>query len=273
MLISQNYKFSQDWVWVDVVEFEWSQPFHQILTKKVNLMNQELPTLQSKIIEEVKTCGKKIKAIEDKWEATRPRTAEFTPREALDQLNIIGKEIETTNSEWVRLCKAKDLLSMELGDPNRLSGLVDDHALLKNVWSAVDEVWKHIDAINEIPLSAYQYKKVKDELDSLLEKMNEFPNRLRSHNVYDEYKALIQKYRKVNGIFQELKSEAMKSRHWRTLLNQLKIQVKFNDLILFNLWSADLIRYATIVNQILGEARGELILEEFLNGIKETWAK
>lgn len=112
---------------------------------------------------------------------------------------------------------------MELGDALRLAGLVEDHALLKSVWSAVDEVWKPVDNINEIPLSAYVYKKVKDELDGLLEKMNEFPNRLRSHNVYDEYKALIKKYKKVNDIFQELKSDAMKPRHWRTLLVKLNI--------------------------------------------------
>ena len=66
--------------------------------------------------------------------------------------------------------------------------------------------------------------------------MNNFPNRLRSHNVYDEYKALLMKYRKVNNTFLELKSEAMKDRHWKQLLQKLKIKVKFNDLILNNLW-------------------------------------
>jgi len=58
----------------------------------------------------------KIKAIEEKWEENRPRTAEFSPKEALDQLNIIGTGITTANAEWVRLCKAKELLGMELGD-------------------------------------------------------------------------------------------------------------------------------------------------------------
>ncbi len=38
-------------------------------------------------------------------------------------------------------------------------------------------------------------------------------------------------------------------------------------------WHADLIKNDKIVKDILNQARGELILEEFLNGIKETWAK
>jgi dynein heavy chain 1 len=162
---------------------------------------------------------------------------------------------------------------MELGDPLRLQTIVEDHSLLKNVWAEIHKVWQHVDQINEIPLSAYVHKKVKEGLDSLLEMMNDFPNRLRSHNVYDEYKSLLQKYRKVNGIYLELKSEAMKARHWKQLLTKLKIKVKFNDLILNNLWEADLMKNNKIVAEILNEARGELILEEFIRSIKDCWAK
>jgi dynein heavy chain 1 len=125
---------------------------------------------------------------------------------------------------------------MEIGDPLRLQNLVDDHALLKGVWGEIHKVWTTVDSINDTPLSAYVYKKVKEALEAILEQMNNFPNRLRSHNVYDEYKALLMKYRKVNNIFLELKSEAMKDRHWKQLLQKLKIKVKFNDLTLNNLW-------------------------------------
>lgn len=69
--------------------------------------------------------------------------------------------------------------------------------------------------------------------------------------VYDEYKELIQKYRKANLTFSELKSEAMKPRHWRQLLIQLKIKVNFNDLTLNNLWQADLLKNAKIVQDIM----------------------
>lgn len=187
-------------------------------------------------MDEEKNCNSKIKEIELEWEKTTPKNADFTPKEALDLLNIIGKKISTSNDEWVRICKAKELLDMELGDPLRLQSLVEDHGLLKSVWAEIHKVWQNIDQINETLLSAYVYKKVKEALDKLLEQMNDFPNRLRSHNVYDEYKSQLQKYRKVNHLFLELKSEAMKPRHWKKLLLLLKIKVHFQDLILLNLW-------------------------------------
>ena len=48
----------------------------------------------------------KIKEIEFEWEKQVPRSAEISPKDALDILNIIGKKIQTTNAEWVRVCKA-----------------------------------------------------------------------------------------------------------------------------------------------------------------------
>jgi dynein heavy chain 1 len=65
----------------------------------------------------------------------------------------------------------------------------------------------------------------------------------------------------------------MKPRHWKQLLTKLKIKVGFNDLTLNNLWQADLIKNHKVVAEILNEARGEMILEEFMRGIKDTWAK
>lgn len=48
--------------------------------------------------------------------------------------------------------------------------------------------------------------------------MNEFPNRLRQYEVFDQYKKIIANYKKVNMTLSELKSEAMKPRHWKDLL-------------------------------------------------------
>ena len=38
-------------------------------------------------------------------------------------------------------------------------------------------------------------------------------------------------------------------------------------------WHANILGNEKAVRDILNQARGEMILEDFLNGIKETWAK
>jgi dynein heavy chain 1 len=44
-------------------------------------------------------------------------------------------------------------------------------------------------------------------------------------------------------------------------------------LTLNHLWQADLFKNEKCVKDILNQARGELILEEFLRNIKDCWAK
>jgi len=87
--------------------------------------------------------------------------------------------VNSTKQEWIRICKAKELLDMELGNPRRLDDLEEDIGGLKNVWQEISKVWAIVEQINETPFSAYVHKKVKENLDEALEKMQEFPNRLR----------------------------------------------------------------------------------------------
>jgi dynein heavy chain 1 len=84
LLNSQRYQFPSDWLGIDIVEFEWNQSFQQILARKAALMEDQIPALQAKILEEERSCNGKIKEIEDLWEKSRPRTAAFSPKEALD---------------------------------------------------------------------------------------------------------------------------------------------------------------------------------------------
>jgi dynein heavy chain 1, cytosolic len=82
------------------------------------------------------------------------------------------------------------------------------------------------------------------------------------------------KYIDINKEIGELKSEAMKPRHWKDLLGKLGLkQVGFNELTVSHLINADLVLHKKIVDDVLTQARGELILEEFLRSIKECWAK
>lgn len=87
--------------------------------------------MQNKILEEEKIVHDRIKDIEEDWKVNRPYQGNVLPSRALDLLSIIGKKINTTKIEWVRICKAKELLDMELGNPKRLDELEEDLGGLK----------------------------------------------------------------------------------------------------------------------------------------------
>lgn len=156
LLQTQRFQFPSDWLWIDIVEGEWSA-FKQILSKKVQLMDEQIPTLQAKILEEEKIASTKIQTIEEDWKNKRPNEASVAPQVAIDQLGILGKRIEGAKNEWTRIYKAKELLDMdmELADPRRLDNLEEDYLNLKGVWQEVAKVWVTVEAINDTPFSAY----------------------------------------------------------------------------------------------------------------------
>jgi len=81
--------------------------------------------------------------------------------------------------------------------------------------------------------------------------MQEFPNKMRQYTVYEQFLESVKKYRKVNDTMAELRSDAMKSRHWKDLQTRLRIKVPFNDLSLSHLWQADLLKHNKTVSDIL----------------------
>ena len=116
------------------------------------------------------------------------------------------------------------------------------------------------------------HKTVKEALDIKQNELREFPNYMRSYQVYEAYTEQLKNYKKVNDILSDLRTDSMKPKHWKDLLAKLKITIKYNDLQLTDLWCADLLGRNKAVQDVLTQARGEAILENFINQIKETWA-
>ena len=66
----------------------------------------------------------------------------------------------------------------------------------------------------------------------------------------------------------ELKSEALKERHWKQLMRNLRVAWQLHDLTLGQVWAVDLQRNEAIVKDVILVAQGEMALEEFL---KMVW--
>lgn len=65
----------------------------------------------------------------------------------------------------------------------------------------------------------------------------------------------------------ELKSDALKERHWKQLMKELRVSWNLSELTLGQVWDADLLRYESAIRQVLLVAQGELALEEFLKQV------
>ena len=65
----------------------------------------------------------------------------------------------------------------------------------------------------------------------------------------------------------ELKSEAVKERHWKQLMRRLHVSWVLSELTLGHLWDIDLLKNEVVIKDMLLVAQGEMALEEFLKQV------
>lgn len=159
---------------------------------------------------------------------------------------------------------------------------------------ALKPLYAEVDEMKDKTWLSVQPRKLRQSLDELSQKLKGLPVKYKTYKSYESAKELMQNYSKVfknlgfetiqlqmNMLITELKSEALKERHWRLLMKELHVNWNLQDLtlgqvdyvlwvehrILLQVWDADIQRHENAIKQILLVAQGELALEEFLKQV------
>ncbi|XP_014066736.1 cytoplasmic dynein 1 heavy chain 1 isoform X2 [Salmo salar] len=275
LLEKQRFQFPPSWLYIDNIEGEWGA-FSDIMKRKDTAIQQQVANLQMKIVQEDKAVeGRTIDLLAD-WEKTKPVAGGLRPEEALQSLTIYEGKFGRLKDDRDKCSRAKEAL--ELTDTGLLSGseervqvALEELQDLKGVWSELSKVWEQIDQAKEQPWVSVQPRKLRQSLDGLLNELKNFPARLRQYASYEHVQRLLKSYMKINMLVIELKSEALKDRHWKQLMKRLHVNWVLSELTLGQIWDVDLQKNEMVVRDVLLVAQGEMALEEFLKQIREVW--
>ncbi|MCQ2815661.1 MAG: AAA family ATPase [archaeon] len=269
ILDKQRYHFPPNFTNMDQVESEWSK-FKQILDKKSKSMQDQIPAIQGRISDDSEKINAKIKDLEGFWSKNKPYKVD-NPTEALKVLNSAGTMLKNVKDDYTKNCKAKELLEMEFSDPNKLDGLEEDIQNLKEVWTSLNTIWAKVDALKDTPFAAVQPDKIKVALDEAAKEMSTLPPKMRTYEAYDCVEKKLQHLKKTNNVITDLRSPAVKDRHWKNINKLLQIHKNVEDFVLDDIWQADPLKYGKKLQDILDQATGELVLENFIKNSKESW--
>ena len=103
---------------------------------------------------------------------------------------------------------------------------------LKVVWSELSRIWEQIDEMKDTPWLSVHPRKLRQQMDLLLNQLKDLPARLRQYASYEYVKKLIQGFQKVIMLIVELRSDALNDRHWNTLCKQLRVSWVLSELTL-----------------------------------------
>ncbi|KAF4518251.1 hypothetical protein B566_EDAN010397 [Ephemera danica] len=275
ILERQRFQFPAAWLHADNIEGEWGA-FNEIIRRKDASIQSQVASLQMKIVAEDKAVESRTNDFLGDWERGKPVEGHVRPDEALQQLQLFESKFSRLKEERDNVAKAKEAL--ELQEPGGVSGSEDRMTVvfeelqdLRGVWSELSRIWSQIDELREKPWLSVQPRKLRQQLDTLMAQLKELPARLRQYSSYEYVKKMIQGYTKVNMMIVELKSDALKERHWKQLMRQLRVNWVLSDLTLGQVWDVNLQKNEAIVKDVILVAQGEMALEEFLKQVRESW--
>lgn len=273
LLKRQRYIFRHDWLESSVVKGKYDSMV-QILNRRSQAMEEQIPLLQSRVTAEDKNANKQRTELLSSWEKDKPLRGNTTPPAAMEVLSKFEYTLKKASTHQENLIKAKDALGLEhTAETMSLSECIDELQDLKEVWQAVMKPFEELQKIKDTPWSTAVMRKVKGGLDNLLAEMRSLPNRIRQYDAYVHLHDAVKGYISGHGLLSDLKTEALKDRHWKTILQRLGIHLQFSDITVGSLWNNGVINRKKEMLEILTVAQGEMALEVFLGEVRDRWMK
>jgi len=218
---------------------EWSA-YNEILKRKNDSIQEQLGAssllcdisiliqhliiagLQLKIVAEDKIVENKINDIVAEWESTRPVQGNMRADTAMNTINVLEGKLNRVQEEYDLVCRAKEALDLELTRHTRLEPVFEELRDLKTVWTALSGIWSQIGDLREMSWATVQPRKLREQINGLQNSTKEMPTRMRQYAAFEYVQDVLKGLLKSNIIVSELKSEALKDRHWKQLFKVLK---------------------------------------------------
>ncbi|KAH6718072.1 cytoplasmic dynein-like protein 1 heavy chain 1 [Leptodontidium sp. MPI-SDFR-AT-0119] len=272
-LVRQRYQFPADWLQVEQVDSEWTA-LNEILSRKAKIVQDQTDALRAKITAEDKVVGDKILEITGQWNEEKPVSGTIAPDVASATLMSFESRITKLHEESEMVSRAKEALDLPSSPATALAAILEEVQDFKSVWAALSTIWKSLNELRESLWTTVQPRKLRSAIDGLIKMTKEMPSRMRQYAAFEHIQNILRQFLKINPIIADLKSEAVRERHWNKIFKALKPGKRYSpiSMTLGDVWDLQLAASEVVIRDIIAQAQGEMALEEFLKQVREIWS-
>ncbi|KAK4683210.1 dynein heavy chain [Podospora pseudoanserina] len=271
-LVRQRYQFPNDWLHAEQVDGMWDM-LNELLARKSKIVQDQTDALRAKIIAEDKVVIDKINEVAVQWNEEKPVSGTIAPDVASATLSTFETRITKLQDDSAMVAKAKEALDLPATPDTSLGVILEEVQDFKSVWASLSTIWKNLNELREILWNSVQPRKIRSSIDNLIKMTKDMPSRMRQYAAFEHIQNILRQFMKVNPMLAELKSEAVRDRHWIKIYKQIKPGKRYSpvSMTLGDVWDLNLVATEVIVKDIIIQAQGEMALEEFLKQVRETW--
>lgn len=272
LLTRQRYQFASDWLYVEQIDHDWIA-LNDVLGRKLKIVEDQTDALRAKIIAEDKVVSGRIVETVAQWNEEKPVSGKIPPRQASSTLSTFEGRLTNLRLEAEMVFKAKEALDLPGSQDNTLASILEEVQDFQSVWAALSTIWKSLDELRESLWTTVQPRKLRGSIDGLIRMTKEMPSRMRQYAAFEHIQSVLRQFLKVNPLLSDLKSEAIRERHWNKIFKALKPGKRYSQIsmTLADVWDLQPAASEPVLRDIIAQAQGEMALEQFLQQVRDTW--
>ncbi|KAL9108457.1 MAG: hypothetical protein Q9227_006791 [Pyrenula ochraceoflavens] len=271
-LSRQRYRFPNDWIYVEQVEGEWTA-FSELLERKAKVVQEQTDALRAKIMAEDGVLHNKITETVAQWNEEKPISGDVPPDHANGVLATFRSRLERLQEDFEMVSKAKEALDLPASSEGNLGVILEEVQDFTSVWASLSTIWQSINDLKETLWASIQPRKLRQSIDSLIKMTKDMPSRMRQYAAFEHVQNVLRQHLKSNSLLADLKSEAIRERHWSKIFKTLRPGKRYSptSMTLGDVWDLQLGSTEATIRDVIVQAQGELALEEFLKQVRDTW--
>lgn len=272
LLDRQRYQFANDWLFVDQIDHEWTV-LNDILDRKIKVVEDQSDALRAKILAEDRVVSQKVSDVTISWNDEKPISGTILPKEASATLGSFETRLTNLRSESDMVFKAKEALDVHGSPDTTLDAILEEVHDFMSVWAALSIIWKSLNDLRDTLWNIVQPRRLRQSLENLIKMTKDMPSRMRQYAAFEHIQSVLRQLLKVNPLLSDLKSEAVRERHWGKIYKALRPGKRYSNvsLSLGDVWDLQLAASEAVIRDIVAQAQGEMALEEFLKQVRDTW--
>ncbi|KAF2152302.1 hypothetical protein K461DRAFT_241389 [Myriangium duriaei CBS 260.36] len=271
-LSRQRYQFPSNWLYIEQVDHEWTA-LNEVLARKAKIIDDQTDALRSKILAEDKVVIQRVQELSEQWNDEKPISGTIPPENAVASLSKFDAAFTQLREQIEMVSKAKEALDLPPSVEGNLPVLLEEVQDFKSVWANLKTIWDGIDDLKDQSWSAVQPRKLRQSLENLVKMTKEMPSRMRQYAAFEHVQSVLRQLIKVNPLLSDMRSDAVKERHWLKIFKALKPSKRYSPtgLTLGDVYDLQLVASEAVIRDVIAQAQGEMALEEFLRQVRDTW--
>lgn len=271
LLSNQRFIFSSKWVHVEQLDNNL-QIIARLLARHEEVIQANLDLLSLKISSESNKINDSLRALIKDWLNKKPISGTLNPVSAISVLSYFQNQCNELDNQKTSAVKVAKDLGIIVSIDEEVACIMEEIQDLKSVWTSINGLFEQLERIKSLKWSELQPRELRIQLEGLLSNSRSLPPKIRQYAAFDDIQNSIKQHMKNHSYINDLKSEALKPRHWKLLLDQLGLDLKYENLKVGDILGINFLLNSAIIKSALLQANQEQNIEENLSKIEVEWS-